>query len=609
MSHFTKTIKSISNPETMSEPTEPSAPTRRLTAKLGRLNPFKSSKRSKEDEDEEDIGEDIDDTTVAGGGHSAFDHTRHDLMVSDAIKSFLARQGVLPSKDDPEGLATLLDQPMVIPPASVFDRSHPLTEYFISSSHNTYLRAHQLYGKSDADAYRTILTAGARCVEIDAWDNPDDPSEPKVTHGYTLVSNVPFREVCEVIRNFVDYETSAGAAAAPILLSLENHCNPNGQLRLVQIMKEVFGDRLLSKAVREKGHEEQSESDPESHVRLEELGNKIAVIVEYHLPGEIDTSDSSSDSSSDEEEEAKKEREEYKARKRETEAAIIIPELEELGVYAQSVKPGDDSWYAGEGVLRNRPHHHLINISEAGLARHATDDVNTAAIQRHNSKHLMRVFPKGTRISSRNLSPVPFWALGAQILALNWQRFDASMQLNDALFAGTTGYVLKPAHLQHSGGGRLVKTRKRLRLHVAGASDVPVPKGRDSVLKPYVTVSLVQKDGTSLKQSKRKQKTSGYKKHGLRSALAALHSSEESPAETDPIWDETLEWEFEDDELVFLRIFIKSDDSFASNPILAVTAVRVLYVVQREWGFLRMLDLKGHETGCTLLVLFEIEDL
>lgn len=144
---------------------------------------------------------------------------------------------------------------------------------------------------------------------------------------------------------------------------------------------------------------------------------------------------------------------------------------------------------------------------------------------------------------------------------------------------------------------------------MAGASDVPVPKGRDSVLKPYVTVSLVQKDGTSLKQSKRKQKTSGYKKHGLRSALAALHSSEDSPAETDPIWDETLEWEFEDDELVFLRIFIKSDDSFASNPILAVTAVRVLYVVQREWGFLRMLDLKGHETGCTLLVRFEIEDL
>ncbi|KAK4173382.1 PLC-like phosphodiesterase [Triangularia setosa] len=594
----------------MSETTEPSAPTRRLTAKLGRLNPFKSPKRSRDDEDEEDFGEDIDDSTVAGGGHSAFDHVHHDLRVSDALKSFLFRQGVLSSSNDAEGLAALLDQPMITPPASVFDRSHPLTEYFISSSHNTYLRAHQLYGKSDVDAYKTILTAGARCVEIDAWDNPSDPSEPKVTHGYTLVSNVPFRKVCEVIRDFVDNESSLGAGAAPILLSLENHCDPEGQLRLVQIMREVFGDRLLSKAVRQKGHEEQSESIPEDHVRLEELGNKIAVIVEYHISGEIDTSDSSSDSSSDDEEETKKEREEYKARRKEAAAAIIIPELEELGVYAQSVKPGDDSWYAEEGILTNGPHHHLINISEVGLARHVSDGgANTAAIQRHNSKHLMRVFPKGTRISSRNLSPVPFWALGAQILALNWQRFDASMQLNDALFAGTQGYVLKPAHLLQSGSGSPVKTRKQLKLWVGGASDVPVPKGRDSVLKPYVTVSLVQKDGASLKQSKRKQKTAGYKKHGLRSALAALHSSEQSPVETDPIWDETLEWEFDDDELIFLRIFIKSDDSFASNPILAVAAVRLLYVVQREWGFLRMLDLKGHETGCTLLVRFEVEDL
>ncbi|KAK4198711.1 PLC-like phosphodiesterase [Triangularia verruculosa] len=593
----------------MSEPTEVSGPTRRLTAKLGKLNPFKSSRRSKEDEDEDDFGEDIDDNTVAGGGHSAFDNIHHDFQVSDALKSFLARQGVLPSKNDAEGLATLLDKPLINPPSSIMDRSHPLSEYFISSSHNTYLRAHQLYGKSDVDAYRMVLTAGARCVEIDAWDNDKDKDEPKVTHGYTLVSNVPFRAVCEVIRDFVDKEASLGPGAAPVLLSLENHCDPEGQLRLVQIMRDVFGYRLLSKAVREKGHEEQSESNPSDQVRLEELGNKIAVIVEYHIPGEVDTSDSSSDSSSDEEEETKKEREEYKARKKEAAAAIIIPELADIGVYAQSVKPGDDSWYAGEGILANGPHHHLINISEAGLARHVSDGVNTTAIQQHNSKHLMRVFPKGTRISSRNLSPVPFWGLGAQILALNWQRFDASMQLNDALFAGTQGYVLKPAHLLQSGVGKPAVTRKRLSLHVAGASNVPVPKGRDSVLRPYVTVSLVQKDGPTLEQSKRKQKTAGYKKRGLRSALAALHSREESPAETDPIWDETLNWEFEDDDLVFLRIFIKSDDSFASNPILAVAAVRLMYVVKQEWGFLRMLDLKGHETGCILLVRFEVEDL
>ena len=53
---------------------------------------------------------------------------------------------------------------------------------------------------------------------------------------------------------------------------------------------------------------------------------------------------------------------------------------------------------------------------------------------------------------------------------------------------------------------------------------------------------------------------------------------------------------------------IKSDDSFASNPKLAVLAVRLSYVVP-GWCFLRMFDLKGHETACTVLVKFEFEDL
>ena len=71
-------------------------------------------------------------------------------------------------------------------------------------------------------------------------------------------------------------------------------------------------------------------------------------------------------------------------------------------------------------------------------------------------------------------------------------------------------------------------------------------------------------------------------------------------------WDKVLEWEFEETELDFLRLFVKSDDSFASNPILAVAAVRLLYVVP-GWSFLPMLDLKGHETKCGLLVRWEME--
>lgn len=78
---------------------------------------------------------------------------------------------------------------------------------------------------------------------------------------------------------------------------------------------------------------------------------------------------------------------------------------------------------------------------------------------------------------------------------------------------------------------------------------------------------------------------------------------------TEPIWDEVLEWEYEDNELVFLRMLVKSDDSFKANPILAVTAVRVEYIVRAEWRFIRLLDLHGRETKCAVLVKFDVEDV
>ncbi|OTB02480.1 hypothetical protein M426DRAFT_322579 [Hypoxylon sp. CI-4A] len=577
-----------------------------LVSRLAKLNPL--SKLT--GEWDEDAGEEIDDSTIAGGGHGArrTDVTKTQLRVSHALKSFLVKENVLPEReagldsDQPsEALRALLDRSHIEVPFEVTDRSHPLPEYFISSSHNTYLLGHQLHGKSSAAAYETALNTGSRCVETDAWDDEEDKNEPKVTHGYTLVSHIPFRSVCETIRDVVDREAAQssnaqGYRAAPIMLSLENHCGAHGQQRLVDIMREVFGNRLLSKAVREKGHREQEGAD--DPVMLAELGSKIVLIVEYHLPEEEDDSDDSDDDSFETEEE-KEARAAYKEQKATAVPGAIIPELAELGVYAQSVKPRDNSWF--EGVLKDGPHNHLINVSETGLASHLP--AASEKISQHNSRHLMRVFPKGTRISSKNLKQVPFWGIGAQICAMNWQTFNASMQINEALFSGTDGYVLKPAALR-AGGSMSINTgrRKKLVLRVAGASDVPVAEGQDvEDLKPYVTCSLIHTD--ELNGNHPKRKTDHYKQH----RLGFLHKGENPPS-TDPIWDETLEWEYEDNDLVFLRILIKNEVSFAENPILAVTAVRLLYVVP-GWTFIRMLDLKGRETKCSLLVQFAIIDV
>jgi hypothetical protein len=53
------------------------------------------------------------------------------------------------------------------------------------------------------------------------------------------------------------------------------------------------------------------------------------------------------------------------------------------------------------------------------------------------------VYPFGLRFSSSNQEPAVFWRTGAQLVALNWQKFDLGMQQNDALFSASGGMVLK----------------------------------------------------------------------------------------------------------------------------------------------------------------------
>ncbi|KAL2751874.1 hypothetical protein ACRALDRAFT_2023404 [Sodiomyces alcalophilus JCM 7366] len=599
---------------------------------MANLKPFR--RRSRED-DTDDDGEEVGPGAVAGGGHAARDsNIKHQLRISRALRAYLVDKKILTG--DQAGvdldadtltpdLRAFAEKPHIVVPPECIDRSHPLPEYFVSSSHNTYLLAHQLYGSSCATAYESVLKAGCRCVEIDAWDNKDDPDEPKVTHGWTLTSNISFRAVCEAIRDVHDQEAQEAqenpdaGQPAPILLSLENHCNPHGQKRLVHIMKEVFAHRLLSEEVRRQGHLEQAGAG--EHVALADLGSKIAVIVEYHWPGEKDDSDSSTDDSSsngadddnddddDDDKEEKEARRQYReARRIAAPSARIIPELSELGVYAQSVKPRDTSWFDPSGGPFVGPHHHLINVSESGLMSHLP--AHSRLISDHNAHHLMRVYPKGTRISSRNLKPVKFWGVGAQICALNWQTFGASMQLNEALFSGTDGFVLKPRSLRpvppsdspDPPDSPKKNRRRRLRLHVAGATDVPIPTSTEaSDTKPYLTCTLVHPDNVSGKPPKRK--TSPYRQHRF---TKFLRGPDENPPQNDPLWDEVLEWEYEENDLVFLRMLIKSDDSWATNPIFAVAAVRLLYSTG-EWSFIRMLDLKGQETKCSVLVKLEIE--
>lgn len=129
--------------------------------------------------------------------------------------------------------------PPLVTTVSEQDLEHPLNEYFISSSHNTYLLGRQVVGESSIEAYIKVLQRGCRCVEVDCWDGDD--GRPVVYHGRTFTTKVLFSDVIAAIGKYAFL-----ASPYPVIISLEVHCGLEQQNRMAEILRSTLEEHLVT---------------------------------------------------------------------------------------------------------------------------------------------------------------------------------------------------------------------------------------------------------------------------------------------------------------------------------------------------------------------------
>ena len=145
---------------------------------------------------------------------------------------------------------------------------------------------------------------------------------------------------------------------------------------------------------------------------------------------------------------------------------------------------------------------HVFSLSEKKLME--VHQSQGPSLFSHNRKFLMRAFPSGMRISSSNLDPSIFWRKGVQMVALNWQKWDAGMMLNEGMFSCSGGWVLKPKGYRGESGGRteelsdesqadaIAHKTLTLSIEILAGQNIPLPlkHHKPERFRPYVKCEL-----------------------------------------------------------------------------------------------------------------------